>query len=68
MQKAQRDLPTKIFIRFLTISIGSAYEIETQLLIAYDLKFISEQELKKVNNDLNEIIKMISKFKSSLKI
>ena len=58
----------KNFIRFLTISIGSAYEIETQLLIAYDLKFISEQELKKVNNDLNEIIKMISKFKSSLKI
>lgn len=58
----------KDFIRFLTISIGSAYEIETQLLIAYDLKFISEQELKQVINDLNEIIKMISKFKSSLKI
>ncbi|MCB0398985.1 MAG: four helix bundle protein [Winogradskyella sp.] len=58
----------KDFVRFLTMSIGSAYEIETQLLIAHDLNFISEQELKQVTNDLNEIIKMISKFKSSLKI
>lgn len=33
----------KDFVRFLTISIGSDYEIETQLLIAHDLNFISEQ-------------------------
>jgi four helix bundle protein len=36
----------KDFARFLQISIGSAYEIETQLLIASDLKFITAKELK----------------------
>lgn len=58
----------KDFVRFLTISIGSAYEIETQLLIASDLNFISNKDLGTTVNELNEIIKMISKFKSSLKI
>lgn len=58
----------KDFVRFLTISIGSAYEIETQLLIASDLNFISNEDLGTTVNELNEIIKMISKFKSSLKI
>ncbi|MBC3846182.1 four helix bundle protein [Winogradskyella echinorum] len=56
----------KDFSRFLQISIGSAYEIETQLLISHDLKFISEDELQPFLSELNEIIKMISKFKSTL--
>ncbi len=56
----------KDFSRFLQITLGSAYEIETQLLIAYDLKFISEKELKTLSNELTEIIKMTSKFKSTL--
>ena len=57
----------KDFARFLQIALGSAYEIETQLLIASDLKFISEKELHPVSKELEEIIKMISKFKSILK-
>ncbi|WP_371922416.1 four helix bundle protein [Bizionia sp. M204] len=32
----------KDFTRFLEIAIGSAYEIETQLLIASDLNFINK--------------------------
>ena len=56
----------KDFSRFLEITLGSAYEIETQLLIAFDLKFINENELKKLTSELEEIIKMISKFKSKL--
>lgn len=58
----------KDFSRFLEITLGSAYEIETQLLIAYDLGFIEENELHKLSNELEEIIKMISKFKSKLTI
>lgn len=58
----------KDFSRFLEITLGSAYEIETQLLIAFDLKFISNIELDNLINELDEIIKMISKFKSTLKI
>ena len=56
----------KDFARFLQISIGSAYEIETQLLIAFDLKFISEKELNDLISELDEIIKMTSRFKSTL--
>lgn len=58
----------KDFSRFLIIALGSCYEIETQLLISNDLGFISEHELKKLLEKLNSIIKMMSKFNSSLKI
>ena len=61
-------ISNKDFARFLQISIGSAYEIETQLLIAFDLKFISKNEITPFLSELDEIIKMISKFKSTLKI
>ena len=57
----------KDFSRFLEISIGSMYEIETQLLIACDLKFISIEELNRHIEKLSSIIKMTSKFKSTLK-
>jgi four helix bundle protein len=56
----------KDFARFLQISIGSAYEIETQLLISADLNFILDNELQSYLSELGEIIKMISKFKSTL--
>lgn len=56
----------KDFARFLQIAIGSAYEIETQLLISSDLKFILDLELESILSELDEIIKMISKFKSTL--
>lgn len=58
----------KDFIRFLRMAIGSAYEIETQLLIAYDLNFLSMESQEKLIQELNEIIKMISKFAKKLKI
>jgi four helix bundle protein len=57
----------KDFARFLEITLGSCYEIETHLIIAYDLKFISVEELNQSSKELEEIIKMISKFKSTLK-
>ncbi len=58
----------KEFSRFLEIAIGSAYEIETQLLISNDLKFLEFETLESLLNELEEIIKMISKFRSNLKI
>ena len=54
-------------LTFLEIILGSSYEIETQLIIAFNLNFISELELTQASKELDEIIKMISKFKSSLK-
>ncbi len=58
----------KDFSRFLEIAIGSAYEIETQLLIASDLGFIKFDTLESLTDQLEEIIKMTSKFRSTLKI
>ena len=58
----------KEFARFLEISVGSAYEIETQLLISYDLGFLKLEQLDILIIQLEEIIKMISKFRSTLKI
>ena len=58
----------KDFARFLEIAIGSAYEMETQLLIACDLGFLQIDSMNSLISQLQEIIKMVSKFKSTLKI
>ena len=58
----------KDFSRFLEIAMGSIYEIETQLLIAFDLGFINKIKLDELISNLEAIIKMISKFRSTLKV
>jgi len=57
----------KDFSRFLEIAIGSAYEIETQLLIATDLGFLKIESREILTKNLEEIIKMTSKFRTTLK-
>lgn len=54
------------FRRFLDISIGSAYEIETQLLISSDLNFVSEDHAEQLIYKLNHITRMLLSFKKSL--
>ncbi len=56
----------KDFARFLEIAIGSAYELETQLLISSDLGFINSDKAEEMINMLEEIVKMTSKFRSTL--
>lgn len=58
----------KDFSRFLEIAIGSIYEIETQLLIAFDLGYIDQLKLDELIHDLETIVKMISKFRSTLQL
>lgn len=58
----------KEFGRFLEIAIRSYYKIETQLLISLDLKFTLSNEIENLLSELDEIIKMIVRFKSILKI
>ncbi|MCB0371576.1 MAG: four helix bundle protein [Muricauda sp.] len=78
LRRASVSVPSKIsegcsrksnkdFSRFLEIAIGSMYELETQLLISNDLGFISEEKTMELMEKLNTIVKMTSKFKSSLK-
>jgi four helix bundle protein len=57
----------KDFYRFLEFSMGSAYEIETQIILAADLNFITEKEQIVILTKLESIIKMMSKFMSTLK-
>ena len=57
----------KEFNRFLDFSLGSAYEVETQLLISSDLKFIKTDQVQQLLPKLNNIIKMILSFKKAIK-
>lgn len=56
----------KGFRGFLSISLGSCYEIETQLLISNDLGFIKRHKLISLQEKLGQIVKMMSKFNSTL--
>jgi len=52
--------------RFLDIANGSAFELETLLILSSDLGFIPESEFLKLDSQLQEIQKMIYNFKQSL--
>lgn len=56
----------KDFNRFLEISLGSLFELQTQILIAKDREFITEQNLINLENKLVELQKMISGFQKTL--
>lgn len=60
LQKGMEGIPIKKWIRFLSIAKGSLYEVETQLYIAIDLKYLSEKETQSVMEQCNEIGKMIT--------
>ena len=55
----------KDFRRFLDISLGSSYELETQLILTQDL---FEIDATNVIQELNEVQKMIVGFRRNLKI
>lgn len=58
----------KEFQRFLEYAIGSLFELETQIILANDLNFISSEDYEKVYSDIKSLIRMIVKFKSVLKV
>ena len=56
----------KDFQRFLNIAYGSSYELETQLIISTNLKFISKSEKEELCNEIDELQKMIYTFSKNL--
>lgn len=48
------------YIRFLQISIGSLYELQTQLEICLNLKYVSQQLFNDINEKSREIERMLS--------
>ncbi len=57
---------TKDFDHFLSMANGSAYELETQLMIAQRLDYLSTEKLQLLASILTEITKMIFSLKKSL--
>ncbi len=62
---AERE-STKDFLRFLSIARGSQGEVETQLVIARRLKYIQENELNILLQQVHEIGRMINGLQQSL--
>ena len=77
MQRSAVSIPTNIaegsaktsnkdFARFLEISIGSSFELETELIVSYNLKYIDTIVYENLSNTISEIQKMIYGFKNKL--
>ena len=57
----------KHFSNYLEHSLGSAFEWETQLNVAFNQEYLSEEKFKELEDKIKQIQKMISSFKSRLK-
>lgn len=64
--EGQSRWSTKEFLRFLSIAKGSLSELETQLILAQRLNYLSETALNEIIELTNEIGKMISGLRKSL--
>ena len=53
--------------RFLSIAAGSASEVEYHLLLAHDLKYLSQAEYGKLDAEVNELKRMLTAFIQKLK-
>lgn len=78
MQRAAVSIPSNIaegcsrnsnreFKRFLEISIGSSFELETQLLLSKKLCFLTDEDTVDIFELLNKYQKQTNSFISSLK-
>lgn len=56
----------KDFNHFLNIAAGSLYELETQLIISFDLDYISQENFDTMISDLNRVGRLINGLKKSL--
>lgn len=54
------------YIQFLRIAFGSGAELETQILIAKNLGFVKDSGLVKINEILDEVMRMLNKMISTL--
>ena len=73
MRRSSSSIPTNIaegcgrgtdadFAHFLQIALGSASEIEYQILLSADLNYISREEAAALTKDIIEIKKMLVSF------
>lgn len=58
----------KDFDHFLGISLGSSFELDTQLIISNRLGYVALDEFEKIEVELEHIQNMIAKLKQSLNV
>ena len=56
----------KEFARFLDISLGSAYQIETQILLSYDFGYLIQEDKQKFIELINSIQRMLIGLKNKI--
>jgi four helix bundle protein len=59
LQKEPEEDLRKISRIFFGISYGSACELETQLIVARNLEYLTKKEFDLLFNEINEIQKML---------
>jgi four helix bundle protein len=64
--EGRRRSTRKDYKQFMIIAYGSGAELETQIEIAKRLKFASEISFKRIDELLEEVMKMLNKYISSL--
>jgi four helix bundle protein len=78
MRKSSSSIPTNIaegcgrggdteFARFLQIAMGSASELEYELILSRDLHYLSHDEYESLNQDTVEVKRMLAPFIGKLK-
>ncbi|HXI00476.1 MAG TPA: four helix bundle protein [Sphingobacteriaceae bacterium] len=56
----------KEFYQYLNISLGSSFELETQLILAKDFNYINEANFKLLQSQLIDVQRMITGLQKSL--
>ena len=56
----------KEFCRFLDIALGSSFELETQLILSFELEYLTQEKFDELTEELNDLQRMIVVFKRSL--
>jgi four helix bundle protein len=58
---------TKDYVNFLSIAIGSLAEVETQFILACDLRYANESEMQQIYAQIFELQKMLHAIRKKLK-
>ena len=58
---------SKEFLQFLYFATGSLSELETQIIIAYNLQYINNEQKQDIDIFINTIFKMLSGLMQSVK-
>ncbi len=57
----------KELVQFLNMALGSSFELETQLEISYNIKYINKEKFEELTQSLNVLQKRMNAFRNSVK-